>query len=357
MRAPARRGGRAAGAPTSTSNSGCSSSSTPKRATCASVRPSARSTGWNAGRRGSARGAPASSGSGRRGSAAANARLAARLARAAAVEQQVVAREVLDQQAAVAVVDQAARRLDRQLAQPVVLGELAVVVAAARPARTRTRRRSPRGSTPTTPDRTRTRATSASRCSPIRIARAFLPADPSRLQPGSHGVSPAAAACWRWLALPEAEAAARCGGGVVQAMPSDRGGRAWTSSQTGSGSSRGRGRRAPAAARIACCAAAPAAKSAARPVVRWTTSRCAARADAVADGGVGEAVEPERPAREAVGEEARGEAGEHAGDRLAVARLERHDQEEEIDGAREVGPDPRADEVQRARRRRARRRT
>ena len=56
-------------------------------------------------------------------------RLWSRRRRPAAVDHQVVARDVLDQQAPLAVEDQAAGRLDRQLAQPVVLGELAVVVA------------------------------------------------------------------------------------------------------------------------------------------------------------------------------------------------------------------------------------
>ena len=48
--------------------------------------------------------------------------------RAAAVDHQAVAGDVLDQQAPLAVEDQAAGGLDRELAQPVVLGELAVVV-------------------------------------------------------------------------------------------------------------------------------------------------------------------------------------------------------------------------------------
>jgi hypothetical protein len=57
------------------------------------------------------------------------AKAAVEVLRAAPVDQQVVARDVLDQQAPVAVVDQAARRLDRELAQAVVLGQLAVVLA------------------------------------------------------------------------------------------------------------------------------------------------------------------------------------------------------------------------------------
>jgi hypothetical protein len=50
--------------------------------------------------------------------------------RAAAVEQQVVARNVLDQEPALAVVDQSARRLDRAACAAVVLGLLGVVAAA-----------------------------------------------------------------------------------------------------------------------------------------------------------------------------------------------------------------------------------
>ena len=51
-----------------------------------------------------------------------------RVAAPAAVDQQVVARDVLDQEPAVAVVDQPAGGLDGELPEPVVLGELPVIV-------------------------------------------------------------------------------------------------------------------------------------------------------------------------------------------------------------------------------------
>ena len=117
---------------TSTSNSGYSSAAASKRATWASVRFSASTTGMKAGVAGG--GVEHAREILLRALERARARKReARLCQAraaAAVEQQVVAGDVLDQQPSVAVEDQAARRLDLELAQPVVLGQLAVVVAA-----------------------------------------------------------------------------------------------------------------------------------------------------------------------------------------------------------------------------------
>ena len=97
---------------------------------------------------------------------------------------------------------------------------------------------------------------------------------------------------------------------------------------------------------MACCAAGAGGEDAGETRGALHDELLSGASDAEADRRVGEAVEPERPAREAVGEEARREASEHAGDRVAVARLERHHQQEEVDRQGEIGQQPGAGEMQ-----------